>query len=58
MGISGVIEEQADQFLIIFPDTLLERGNWYKLSIEFTSLLRDDLRGFYRSSYLENGQVK
>lgn len=56
--ISGIVEEQAEQFLIIYPCTLLRKGNWYKISIQFTSLLRDDLRGFYRSSYQENGQAK
>ena len=34
-------------------------GKQYKLSISFVSILNDELRGLYRSSYLdENGHIK
>ena len=30
----------------------------YKVSMKFISFLNDELRGFYRSSYVENGATK
>lgn len=37
---------------------VLEPGKRYKISMKFVSILNDDLEGFYRASYIENGIVK
>ena len=34
----------------------LEEGDVYFISMEFQGILNDQLRGFYRSSYKEDGQ--
>jgi len=36
----------------------LEPEKQYKISMKFVSILNDDLEGFYRASYMENGIVK
>ena len=33
-------------------------GRKYKISMKFISILNDELRGFYRSTYEENGVQK
>ena len=33
-------------------------GSQYLISMKFTAYLNDELRGFYRSSYVENGVTK
>ena len=45
-------------FLIIHLEQTLIAGNEYQLSIDFTPILRDDMRGLYRSFYEENGASK
>jgi Peptidase M1 N-terminal domain len=45
-------------FLIIHLEQSLVAGNEYQLSINFAPILRDDMRGLYRSSYEENGVTK
>merc|ERR1739848_945710 len=39
------------QFYVIHLDKPLKNGTIYDVSIKFTSILNDDLSGFYRSSY-------
>ena len=46
------------QFYVIHLDKSLKNGTIYEVSINFTSILNDDLSGFYRSSYMENGELK
>jgi len=36
----------------------LEPGKKYKISMKFVAILNDDLQGFYRASYMENGTKK
>ena len=33
-------------------------GKQYKITMRFTAILNDALRGFYRSSYTEDGTTK
>lgn len=46
------------QFLVIRLSANLVVGNTYSLYTEFTGELSDDLGGFYRSEYMEDGQLK
>ena len=46
------------QFYVIHLDKPLKNGTIYEVSINFTSILNDDLSGFYRSSYMDNGELK
>ena len=59
LTVSQVDDKQKDQEIItIQMDKELEVGKNYKVVIEFISTLNTDLRGFYRSSYDENGEIK
>ena len=46
------------QYLVLQLSGKLVKGQMYKLSTAFTGELADDLGGFYRSEYTENGVVK
>ncbi|XP_054892990.1 aminopeptidase N-like [Poeciliopsis prolifica] len=46
------------QFLVLELDGKLEKGRMYRLYTQFTGELADDLGGFYRSEYTENGVKK
>lgn len=46
------------QFLVLQLDGKLVKGQTYRLDTEFTGELADDLGGFYRSEYEENGVKK
>lgn len=50
--------QPVTQYLVIQLAGKLEKGNSYRLYTEFTGELADDLGGFYRSEYLENGRTK
>ena len=39
------------EFLIISTEAMLESGSKHSLEIEYAGTLREDLKGFYRSSY-------
>lgn len=41
-----------------YPKNTLTSGSIYILDIQYVGELSDDLRGFYRSSYEENGKLK
>ena len=58
MGITNILEDKVRQFLVVTPNTQLLAGRQYRLSMSFTSILNNELRGFYRSSYNENGTTK
>jgi aminopeptidase N len=58
VGISNVVEDKIRQFLVVTTNVQLLSGRQYRLSLTFTSILNNELRGFYRSSYNENGSVK
>lgn len=46
------------QYLVIPLEDKLIKGNSYRLYTKFTGELADDLGGFYRSKYLEDGKEK
>lgn len=46
------------QFLVIRLSANLVKGNTYSLYTSFIGELSDDLGGFYRSEYMEDGQLK
>ena len=54
IGNINVTEHQFDkerEFYVINLSKPIVNGNLYRISLDFTSSLNDDLRGFYRSSY-------
>ncbi|CAL8324594.1 unnamed protein product [Gadus morhua 'NCC'] len=53
---SGLVEKT--QYLVLKLSGSLVKDQKYKLSTTFTGELADDLGGFYRSEYLENGVKK
>jgi len=60
VGIARIIEDPERQFLVLVSDVadVFDVGRQYQLSIQFMSFLKDDLRGFYRTSFVQNGQTK
>ncbi len=50
--------QDVTQYLVIQLDGKLMKGHRYQLSTQFTGELADDLGGFYRSEYWENGELK
>ncbi|XP_060892359.1 aminopeptidase N-like [Labrus mixtus] len=46
------------QYLVVQLDSKLTKGQTYQLSTKFIGELADDLGGFYRSEYMENGVKK
>ena len=51
-------EQDAREIVTIILTEELKAGTVYKISMDFISKLNDELRGFYRSSYEENGVKK
>ena len=60
LRIGPVIDEQDEKERITIPVLTpgLEAGKNYRISIDFVSILNDELRGLYRSTYEEGGQTK
>lgn len=52
------IQTPTTQYLVIHLEGKLTVGEKYELHTEFVGELADDLGGFYRSEYFENGQKK
>ncbi|XP_041853604.1 aminopeptidase N-like isoform X2 [Melanotaenia boesemani] len=50
--------QTVTQYLVLQLDGKLTKGNKYHLYTDFTGELADDLGGFYRSEYWENGVKK
>jgi len=50
--------EETTQYLVIELKGKLKAGELYELYTEFVGELADDLAGFYRSEYDENGEKK
>lgn len=48
----------AKQFLVIETEEELEKGKNYFLKISYAGLIRDNLQGFYKSSYKVNNETK
>ena len=53
-----IVEDVAYEKVTIRTTTALTEGTVYKISMKFVSILNDELRGFYRSSYTLNGETK
>ena len=51
LPISGHQYDKDREFYIVKLDEDLEQGKNYVIKIKFTAILRDGLKGFYRSSY-------
>lgn len=59
LTIRKVYDQQVDREIItIEMDKDLVVGKQYKIAIKFIAILNTDLRGFYRSSYEEDGKTK
>ncbi|KAM9124594.1 aminopeptidase N [Pangshura tecta] len=50
--------ETQTQYLVVQLQGQLEKGKSYELVSSFTGELADDLAGFYRSEYVENGVTR
>lgn len=49
---------ERTEFLVLQLNSRLTEGNYYVLDTEFQGELADDLKGFYRSEYTEDGVKK
>ncbi|CAO2614102.1 Aminopeptidase N [Lemmus lemmus] len=49
---------ERTEYLVVHLDGSLAKGNQYEMDSEFQGELADDLAGFYRSEYEENGVKK
>lgn len=59
MALIGFYDEQTTtQKITVKTAVTLRTDEQYKISIKFISILNDQLNGFYRSSYVENGVTK
>ena len=57
--VTNFIDEQSNrQFITVQVASPLLVGQQYKISIKFVSILSALMRGFFRSSYVENGVTK
>jgi aminopeptidase N len=53
------IDEQSSREIVTIQTAVpLALGKRYKISMSFLSTLNNELRGFYRSSYVEEGERK
>ena len=50
-GVTSWEEDKVRQFLVIHLDRELQVGDKYKVAVNFTGPLKDDLHGLYLSSY-------
>ncbi|KAM6950436.1 aminopeptidase Ey-like [Lycodopsis pacificus] len=57
-GLKDTWLEIPTQYLVVQLDSPLEAGSTYELVTEFLGELADDLGGFYRSEYTEDGVKK
>ncbi len=51
-------QHEVREIITIQMKDNLMAGKQYRISMNFVSFLNSDLRGFYRSSYEENGVTK
>ncbi len=55
IALVNFIDEQSTREIITIQTAVeLMEGKQYKISMSFLSTLNDELRGFYRSSYVED----
>ena len=48
MVVSGIDYDKDREFIIINTASKLETGASYKVTIDYTAYLKDNLKGFYR----------
>lgn len=58
LGIPLDEQKTREMYTISTAPSRLEKGKRYRIRMDFISYLNDALRGFYRSSYEENGVTK
>ena len=59
LAVDGFVDNQNTvEMITIQTIAQLVAGKQYKVSMSFISILNDQLHGFYRSSYVENGVTK
>lgn len=59
MGILSYVEDRTRQLLIIsMKNETYQVGKFYRLTVQFRGILNENLNGFYRASYTENGVKK
>jgi len=58
LSVIDTMEDIVHETLTIHLGETLVKGTQYRISMKFVSVLNDQLRGFYRSSYVENGIEK
>ena len=51
-------QETREMYTVQVSPPDMEVGGIYEIFMSFTSMLNDELRGFYRSSYDDNGVKK
>ncbi|XP_015284404.1 PREDICTED: aminopeptidase N [Gekko japonicus] len=57
-SISATWQELATEYLVVQLSSQLQANQSYELHSNFTGELADDLAGFYRSEYQEDGQTR
>jgi len=57
-GLKATWLESPTQYLVVQLSSPLQAGSTYELFTEFVGELADDLGGFYRSEYIEDGVTK
>ncbi|XP_051808617.1 aminopeptidase N-like [Acanthochromis polyacanthus] len=58
LGIKSMWLKLETQYLVVQLDGKMTKGNYYSFKTVFHGELADDLGGFYRSEYIENGVKK
>lgn len=59
LALVGFVDQQVDlQQVTIKTASSLQAGKQYTISMNFVSILNDQLAGFYLSSYIENNVTK
>ena len=59
INVTGHQFDSEREFYVLNLSKPIVNENVYRISMDFTSSLNDDLRGFYRSSYQnEDGEIE
>ena len=56
--VEGLNYHDDEEMITISVETALMRGKKYTIKMSFTAVLNNELRGFYRSTYEEDGVTK
>ncbi len=58
VGLTSVVQSSKNQQISFMLNQTLSKGTRYRLFLSYRGELADDLAGFYRSSYDENGEKR